>query len=457
MGRPVTELIYSDPISFHEATEITLATGEWSGEIEHFTRDGSRLTVNGRWTLVRDDEGNPTSILSINADISDRKKLEQQFLRAQRMESIGTLAGGIAHDLNNLLAPIVMGVDLLRQVDLPPRIAGVVENIGKSAQRGTSLVKQVLSFARGVDGARVTLIMDHIVREVESIVETSFPKNIQFTRETTRELWPIVGDPTQLNQVILNLCVNARDAMPKGGRITVSTRNVEIDDQYAVMNPQLRAGRYVVVEVSDEGTGMSQDVMNRLWEPFFTTKEVGEGTGLGLPTALTIVQSHGGTITVYSEVGRGSVFKVYIPAADEDTVSMDEHPSGNEIPRGNGETILVVDDEVSILSITRHTLESFGYQVLTADDGAQAIGVYADHRAEIDLVMTDMMMPVMDGIALIKALRRMDPDVLIVAASGIQSNDDVLESGSAAVSWFLEKPYSAKELLQTVAAALRSR
>ncbi len=455
-GRPVTELIYADPATFQEATETTLATGEWSGEIDHVTRNGTRLVINGRWTLVRDDEGKPKSILSINADISDRKKLEQQFLRAQRMESIGTLAGGIAHDLNNLLAPIVMGVDLLRQVDLHPRLKGVVENIGKSAQRGTSLVKQVLSFARGVEGARVTLLMDHIVREVESIVQTSFPKSIRFSRETARDLWPIEGDPTQLNQVVLNLCVNARDAMPEGGTITVTTRNVVIDHQYAVMNTQLEAGRYVVLEVADEGTGMSEEIMNRLWEPFFTTKEVGEGTGLGLPTALSIVQSHGGTITVYSEVGRGSVFKVYLPAAEDLDMTQIAEPGAQDLLRGNGELILLVDDEASILSITRHTLETFGYRVITADDGAQAVGVYADHRNEIDLVLTDIMMPVMDGVALIKALRRMDPDVRIVAASGINGNQEVLDSGPAAVQWFLEKPYSASELLQTVSLALRN-
>lgn len=454
MGRVVTDLIYADPATFQEATELTLSKGEWSGEIEQITRSGIRLTVSCRWTLVKDDQGVPKSILSINADITDRKKLEQQFLRAQRMESIGTLAGGIAHDLNNLLAPIVMGVDLLRQADVPPRLKGVVENIGKSAQRGTSLVKQVLSFARGVDGARVTLLMDHIVREVESIVETSFPKSIRFVRETDRDLWPVVGDPTQLNQVVLNLCVNARDAMPEGGTITVATRNVEIDDQYAVMNRDLEAGRYVVLEVADEGIGMSEDIINRLWEPFFTTKEVGEGTGLGLPTALSIVKSHGGTITVYSEVDRGSVFKVYLPAAEDLQSTVIAEPDGEEILRGNGELILVVDDEVSILSITRQTLETFGYRVITADDGAQAVGVYADHRSEIDLVLTDMMMPVMDGGALIKALRRMDPDIRVIAASGIHSNHDVLDSSAARVDWFLEKPYSAGEMLQTVARAL---
>lgn len=455
LGRPVTELIYADPALFQEATETTVSTGEWSGEIEQRTRSGSRLVIDGRWTLVRDDNGAPQSILSINADISDRKKLEQQFLRAQRMESIGTLAGGIAHDLNNLLAPIVMGVDLLRQTDLPPRIHGVVENIGRSAQRGTSLVKQVLSFARGVEGARVTLLMDHIVREVESIVETSFPKNIRFVRNTERELWPVVGDPTQLNQVLLNLCVNARDAMAEGGTITVATRNVEIDDQYAVMNMELSAGRYVALEVSDEGTGMSEDVMERLWEPFYTTKEVGEGTGLGLPTALSIVKSHGGTIAVHSVVGDGSVFKVYLPAAHDFDPAIAAEPGSEDLLRGNGELILLVDDEESILSITRQTLETFGYRVITADDGAQAVAVYADHRKEIDLVLTDMMMPVMDGAALIKALRRMDPDVRVIAASGIHANHEVLERGLAHVDRFLEKPYSAMDLLRTVREALQ--
>lgn len=389
-------------------------------------------------------------------DVTERKKLEKQYLRAQRMESIGTLAGGIAHDLNNLLLPIVMGVDLLRQVIEDPKLLSVIDNIGKSAERGTSLVGQVLSFARGVDGARMPIVCDHVVREVESIARTSFPKNIEIVRQPTSDPWTTLGDPTQLNQVLMNLCVNARDAMPEGGRITISTRNVVIDEQHAVMNSDVTAGKYVVLEVSDEGTGMSRETTDRVFEPFYTSKEVGEGTGLGLPTALGIVKSHGGTITVYSELGRGSVFKVYLPATHESEAESDSGAVavGARLPRGNNELILVVDDETSILAMTEQTLKTFGYRVLVAEDGAQAVGMYADNRDDIALVLTDMMMPVMDGAALIKALRRMDSNVKVIAASGIHGNHDVLENGYSTIVAFLEKPYSATELLTAIADVL---
>ncbi len=457
-GRSVLDVMHEDKDAFAEALDATLGAGEWSGELVHRTRDGEQRTVESRWTLVRDEHGQPASILSINSDVTDRKKLEMQYLRAQRMESIGTLAGGIAHDLNNLLAPIVMGVDLLRQVIKDEKLVPVIDNIGKSAERGTGLVRQVLSFARGVDGARMPVVLSHVVREVRTMAETTFPKSIVVSHESDSDLWTVIGDPTHLGQVLMNLCVNARDAMPDGGRISISTRNTVLDEQYVVMNPDLAAGKYVVLEVADEGTGMSRETMERVFEPFFTSKEVGEGTGLGLPTALGIVQSHGGTITVYSEVGKGSVFKVYLPAIEEPVGVHDsgDDQSGAGLPRGNGELILVVDDEASILTMTEQTLETFGYRVLVAEDGAQAVGLYADHRDDVALVLTDMMMPVMDGAALIKALRRMNPDVRVIAASGIHGNHDVLQNGNAPVRAFLEKPYSAAELLTAIRDVLGS-
>ncbi|PIQ63346.1 MAG: hybrid sensor histidine kinase/response regulator [Bacteroidetes bacterium CG12_big_fil_rev_8_21_14_0_65_60_17] len=459
MGRSICDVMDVDEEAFQSAFQATVEEGEWSGEFEHGAHTGDRVTVDGRWTLVHDSWGEPASILAIHSDVTERRKLEKQYLRAQRMESIGTLAGGIAHDLNNLLAPIVMGVDLLRAVVDNPKMVPVIENIGKSAERGTSLVRQVLSFARGVDGSRMPVLLTHIVREVEGMAKTSFPKNIEFVRRSDPDLWTTLGDPTHLNQVLMNICVNARDAMPQGGRITITTRNVELDEQYVVMNPDLMAGRHVVVEVADEGKGMSRETMDRVFEPFFTTKEVGEGTGLGLPTSLGIIKSHGGTITLYSEVGKGSVFKVYLPAMEGPVGVRDSGADVEEgaFPRGNNELILVVDDEASILTMTRQTLETFGYRVLTAEDGAQAVGMYADHRDDIALIVTDMMMPVMDGSALIKALRRMDPDVPFVAASGIHGNHEVLENGNAGVQAFLEKPYSAAQLLTTIAEVLARR
>lgn len=447
-GQTVTEFAYQDLERFNEAMDATLANGEWAGELQQFCRDGKAIIAATRWTLVRDETGTPTSVFVINTDITEKKRLEKQFLQAQRMESIGTLAGGIAHDLNNLLAPIVMGVDLLGLAGLEPQYRNVLESMQKSAHRGTNLVKQVLSFARGIEGERTVLSLNHIIREVEMLVHTSFPKDIQFTRDTDRDVWPVMGDPSQLHQVVLNLCVNARDAMPGGGQLTIRTKNMHVDAQYASMNPAMTAGRYAVMEVVDTGTGMPKDVIERVFEPFFTTKDTGQGTGLGLPTVRSIVQGHNGAVTVYSEEGKGSVFRVYIPAVHGDETADDSVSLAEEaLPRGSGQCILVVDDEKSILEITRQTLETYGYRVLVADDGAQALGIFADHQSYVNLVLTDMMMPVMDGAALIAALRRMAPSLPIIAASGIHAHgyDDI---GANA---FLEKPYSASALLRAVA------
>ncbi len=450
LGQTATELLKPDSVKFGEARARLIAEGQWEGELTKRTKDGRELTVLARWTLVRDDLGNPKSILAINTDITERKKLEQQFLRAQRIESIGTLAGGIAHDLNNLLAPITMGVELLRHYQQDARARPIVDTIERSAKRGADLVKQVLSFARGAEGERVSIQVPHLFREIASIVENTFPKNIRFETAVSDGLWPIMGDPTQMSQILLNLAVNARDAMPNGGTLTISAENVEMDKQYAAMNQSAGVGRYVVIAVTDSGTGIPRDVVDRIFDPFFTTKEVGKGTGLGLSTVLGIVRSNGGFINVYSEPGKGSIFKIHLPAI---AIANDPETSPAEtrqLPRGNGELVLVVDDEASILNITKQTLEAFGYEVATAEDGAQAIALFAVKRAQVRLVLTDMMMPVMDGPALIAAMLRIDPDVRIIAASGLNANGKVAKAANLGVKHFLPKPYSAETLLSAI-------
>jgi PAS domain S-box-containing protein len=446
-GRNLADLIKGRTAVLTAARETLLARGEWMGEIEQVTKDGKPVTVEGRWTLVRGDDGSPKSVLAINTDLTERKKLERQFLRAQRMESIGTLAGGIAHDLNNLLVPVVMGVGLLKSAEKNPENLRVIGIIERSAQRGTNLVKQVLSFARGVEGFRVTIRLNDILREVSSIMENTFPKNITLEKMVADDLWLVNGDPTQLNQVLLNLCVNARDAMPGGGTLRIALQNREIDMQFAVMNGGGEAGRYVVIEVADTGTGIPREIIDRIFEPFFTTKELGNGTGLGLSTVMGIVRTHGGFVNVQSQPGKGSVFTVHLPAQNEPAGNEPEAVPANVLPRGHGECVLIVDDETSIVSITQQTLETFGYRVLTAEDGAQAIGTYALHRAEIAVVLTDLMMPVMDGPSLIAALRRINPGVKVIAASGLNSNVNLSKVANAGVKHFLAKPYSADAML----------
>jgi two-component system, cell cycle sensor histidine kinase and response regulator CckA len=416
------------------------------------------LRKNGRvfWghvvtSLLRDAQGEPKYFISVISDITERKVLQEQFLRAQRMESIGTLAGGIAHDLNNLLSPITMGVGLLRLQTQDEATLRIIDTMERSAQRGTQLVKQVLSFARGVEGARMAVHLGHVAREIKEFVQSTFPKNIYFTATVPKETWLIHGDPTQLTQVMLNLCVNARDAMPSGGTLQLKAQNVTLDEAHAAMLGSLPTGRYVLLEISDSGTGMSAEVKNQIFEPFFTTKEPGKGTGLGLSSVLTIVRSHGGAVNVESEPGRGSTFKVYLPSKPDTVGNEPREPALQPPRRGHGELILAVDDDPAVLTMARQTLETFGYRVVCAEDGAQAIALYAVNRGEVAVVLLDMMMPVMDGSTLAKALRRIAPNVPIIGTSGLQANEDAAAGG---LGQFLLKPYSADRLLHEIERAI---
>lgn len=361
VNRRVDELVQPDAGTYQEALRAVLRVGAWGGEIHTVTKTAAKITLESRWTLLRDAANRPKSILDIGTDITERKKLEQQFLRAQRMESIGTLAGGIAHDLNNLLTPILIGVGVLRLGALDDGAAQIVDNIEQSARRGTDLVKQVLSFARGVEGARVAVSLADIAREIEAITRTTFPKNITFFAAIAADIRPVTGDPTQLNQVLMNLCVNARDAMPDGGSLTIAAKNVELVRPYAALQGTVPAGHYVVLEVSDTGTGMPKPVIERIFEPFFTTKDVGKGTGLGLSTMLGIVRSHGGCVNVESAPGRGTTFKIFLPAETNSSAGpVASTGVADEQAGGQGECVLLVDDDSTVLDITRQTLETFG-------------------------------------------------------------------------------------------------
>lgn len=448
VGHSIKEMLYpGSNDAFIEATDMVMKRGEWAGELEQTTRDGRVLQVECHWTLVRDDHGKPKSILAINTDITQRKKIERQFLRAQRMESIGTLAGGIAHDLNNMLAPITMSIELLKLGESDEKKLNVLSTIEHSAQRGAEMVKQVLTFARGVDGHQVPMQVDRVVKEIEKIANDTFLKNVQIRSKIPSDLWIVRGDPTQLHQVLLNLSVNARDAMPKGGKLTISADNVLLDENYASMSLDAKPGPYVVVKVEDTGTGMPPDVMERIFEPFYTTKELGKGTGLGLSTTMAIVKSHGGFIRVYSEQGLGTTFSVYLPA-QPDAARESSRASEEELPRGHGEVVLVVDDEAAVREITGQTLEAFGYKVLLACDGAEATAIYAMEKENISVVLTDMMMPLMDGPATIQVLMRMNPKVRIIAASGLNADGTIARASNLGAQYFLPKPYTAITLLQ---------
>jgi PAS domain S-box-containing protein len=440
VGRDAHALLFPGAQPHLEEAGRTLReSGKWSGELRPVARDGSELTVASRWTLLTDAGGRPKCTLVICTDVTEKKNLEAHLLRVQRLESIGLLAGGIAHDLNNVLAPILMAVDLLQLNRGVP--SSLVATLRSSAQRGTALVKQILTFARGGDDRAEPMHLRHLVGEVVQLAQQTFPRSITFSADVPPDLWLVQGDATQLHQVLMNLCVNARDAMPDGGDLRLSCRNVEVGPAHAGVAVG-QPGRYVVLAVQDTGTGIAREVADKIFDPFFTTKEAGKGTGLGLAMVEAIVKKHGGFVRVATEMGKGSCFDMYLPALT-DAAPAPAVPAPQPWPTGHGELILVVDDEAGLRRMVAMMLEATGYRVMTAQHGAEALALYEQHRDRIGVVLTDMTMPLMDGATMLRALRALDPQVRIIAASGGEAN----VPGAQA---YLRKPYSAKRLLEAV-------
>ena len=458
LGKSVAEVLHHKNLELlREATDIVIKKGEWTGELTHTTRNGSTVTILGRWTLLRNEKGLPKSILAINTNITDRKLLEEQILRAQRMESIGTLAGGIAHDLNNILAPILMSLELLPDYIADPDALEMLTTMRGSAQRGADLIKQVLGFARGMEGERRAISLVALVKDIRKFTQDTFPRNIEIAFHMPNDVWPIHADPTHIHQVLMNLCVNARDAMPEGGKVSVSLENIIVDEVFSGMNVQSKPGPYVVLRVEDTGIGIPKEVQARMFEPFFTTKEMGKGTGLGLSTTFSIVRDHGGFINVYSEPGVGTKFNVYLPATPMGIILETADPATNQLPKGSGQLILLVDDEANIRDVTKRALERFGYHVLLAQHGAEAVTQYKEHMDSIDVVLTDMSMPVMDGPALIAALRELNPDVRIIGSSGFAANSGMAKSHGFSIEHFVPKPYTAETLMMTLNTVLSTK
>jgi hypothetical protein len=452
LGKNANQFLYKEiSLQSQEVQQLVIEYGSWQGELHQITKFGQKIIVLSRRTLVRDKDGQPEAILVVNTDITEKKRLEQQFLRSQRLESIGTLANGIAHDLNNLLTPILMTAQLLEIQLHDEQSKRLLPILVTNAKRGANLVKQVLSFSRGIEGERTLLQVRHLIAEIKQIAKETFPKNIEFSTDIPQNLWAISGDATQLHQVLMNLCVNARDAMPHGGTLSISAENLFIDENYASMHLNAQVGPYIVVTVSDVGTGIPPKIVDRIFEPFFTTKEQGKGTGLGLSTVSGIIKSHGGFIDVYSEVEQGTQFKVYLPAMEG---TQKQQADDSELALGNGELILVVDDEPAICEVTKTSLLTYNYNVLTANDGMEAIALYAQHKNEISAVLMDVMMPEMDGLTTSRILQKMNPQLRIVTTSGLPSNGKVTEAATSAVKAFLLKPYTAHELLKTLCSVL---
>ncbi|WP_246275445.1 ATP-binding protein [Brasilonema bromeliae] len=498
LGKKTDEIFSNEPLpQYWEIYKNVLESGSWQGELQTITKSGKKIIVESRWTLIRDEHFQPKSILVVDTDITEKKQLEKQFLRNQRLESIGTLASGIAHDLNNVLSPILMSVPMLKASCDDERSRQVLTIVENNAKRGANLVKQVLSFARGTEGDwvkcspstgdgkgcdypkrdshrggeagnacaelpsgsqssigwaytsdRTVLQLQHLILEMTQVVEQTFPKSIVVQTEIPSNLLPLYGDSTQIHQVLMNLCLNARDAMTNGGMLKIYAKNVFIDENFAKMHQDAQVGSYIVLTVSDTGIGIKRELLDKVFEPFFTTKEFGKGTGLGLSTVMGIIKSHGGFITVSSSVGEGTKFQVYLPAIKAAATQLTENQE--IIPIGYGEWILVVDDEPAIREITKVSLEKNNYKAMTASDGIEAVALYAQHKDKISGAIIDIIMPEMDGVTTINTLHKMNPLLGIVAVSGLATSEQMLLNNVSDLIAFLPKPHTAQELLKTL-------
>jgi PAS domain S-box-containing protein len=435
------------------AWDTVQTKGEWAGELNQTTRSGDPLIVKSRWTLVRDAAGAPAAVLVINTDVTERKRLERQALRSQRMESIGRLVGGIAHDLGNLLVPILLGVSVLRERHGgTERTERTLRMIEKSAERGSDMVDRVLAFARGVEGERRPLDLAEIAEEVEQLVEESFPAGITFEASLPSALPPVRGDATQLQQVLVNLSVNARDAMPDGGRLSLDARAVDLAEGDRRLVPTAAPGRYVHVCVQDTGDGIPPDVLDKVFEPFFSTKPSDDGTGLGLSTVYSIIDSHGGFVDVQSEMGEGTSFDLFLPVSEEPAEEAAEEPPAGDASRdGRAEQVLVVDDEAFVRESAGAVLDDCGYRPLAAAGLKEALRLLEEHPVEV--VLTDVALTSENGLDAVRAFKKRRPDVPVVVCSG-RADSQVKEARAAGADHFLAKPFSREALRGVLDAVL---
>lgn len=451
LGCRARDMLYVDPAVHDRAMSELWRTGEWVGELRQVDREGRELRVEARWTLVRDDaDGDASSVLEILTDVTERRLAEQQALRAQRMESLGTLASGMAHDLNNALSPILMAIQLLRDDPPASEREEMLDLVEETTRHSAELVQQVLGFARGVDGRRLPVDVAALVADAARLVRDTFPPDVQWRDHVEDDVPHVVGDATQLYQVLVNLCVNARDAMVEGGQLVVRATRQELTELPVLAPPDAAPGTYVRLEVVDTGHGMPPEVVDRVFEPFFTTKETGQGTGLGLATSLGIVESHRGFMEVTSAPGAGSRFVIHLPASTDRAVPV---PAAARARPGRGELILVVEDQPGVRHSTARALEANGYRVVTAADGEEAVARFGEHVDDVALVLTDMMMPGMDGAETVRRIRQVRPDVPAVITSGlVHEATDVTDRLAVP---FLAKPYGTGQLLEAVGQALR--
>ncbi len=430
--------------------------GGWNGEFKVKRKDNKEITIFLSTSVVKDDNGQPVVVVGVISDITLRKQLEEQLRHSQKMEAIGQLAGGIAHDFNNLLTVIEGYIDLLQNVmHHEGKTANYVMQIKKATDRAVALTRQLLTFSRRQILQPKVLDINQNIRDLSVMLQRLIGENIELITDLESDIWPIKADPHQIEQVIMNLIVNARDAMPDGGKLMIKTRAMQLDSSYNRLHPDVKMGDYVLLSISDTGVGMSAEVRERIFEPFFTTKEKGKGTGLGLATVYGIVKQSNGHIYVFSEPGKGTTFKIYFPAVKMRKVVRDKRQNSKK-SKGKGEKILVVEDEYLVRELIVDTLKNIGYQVIEASNGDQAMKVFRANRETIDLVLTDLIMPGMNGKKLMEMISKEAPEMQFLIMSGYDDNaiskHGLLEAGIN----YIQKPFSPKTLAEKLQEVFRN-
>ncbi|AFM25685.1 PAS domain S-box protein [Desulfomonile tiedjei] len=439
---------------FYENLWKTISSGAvWSGHFITKKKDGTLFEEEATISPVKDDSGKIVNYVAVKRDVTTEVSLQKQLLQAQKMEAIGTLAGGIAHDFNNLLQVILGYSELLLQDkrEQEPDYSDL-KKIFQSAQNGAELVRRLLTFSRKVEPQFAVMNLNRQIMQIDRLLQRTIPKMICINLQLSNDINEIYADATQMEQILMNLAVNARDAMPDGGKLTITTTNITLDDEYCKSYTSAVPGDYVLLTVADTGHGMDKKTIEHMFEPFYTTKELGRGTGLGLAIVYGIVSQHGGHITCYSEVGRGTEFKVYLPAIPAEIQPSTE--LSGEMPAFGTETVLLVDDEEFVRELGDRILSKNGYKVLTAANGMEALKAYSQHKDAIAMIILDLVMPTMGGKDCLHELRKIDPRVKVLVASGYSADATVQEVLDLGVKGFVSKPFRFKDLLRQVRKAL---
>lgn len=437
--------------AFYRQMWAELVAGRvWRGRMTNRRKDGTLYNEEVSISPMRDAQGKTVNFVAVKRDITRQQQMEAQLRRAQRLESIGTLAGGVAHDLNNALAPILMAAGILR-IEFPDRAEEDLDLIEGGARRAADLSRRLLTFARGAEGDRSPIQIQPLFDEMERMVRGTFPKKIDLRIERCPDTLPaVLGDATQLHQVLLNLSVNARDAMPDGGTLSLKADVTDLATTLELETLKAKPGLYVVVQVTDTGTGIKPEVMERIFEPFFSTKTKEGGTGIGLATTLGIIKGHGGFIRVYSPPEKGTTFRIYLPAHTGDANDAALPPVIQPTLRGQGQTILVVDDEVSVRDILRKVLTRMDFKVLAVPDGTTALLEVAEHGTGLAAVITDLDMPEMSGLDFIRVLLSRVPEAAVIVVSGLVGEAERDELSRLGVRAVLDKPFTEAELVEAL-------